>query len=316
MRLPDRADGIAEEDIFGRRRGDFVLQNGESLAQVSGRPVLACDAPASKRHVSELRAGTRPKTAVPPASRTPPSRHALGRRDPKTNANDEDRTIENISRAIDSSRGRLRRSANMSKAFRAVIKSGEGFVRKSELVQATLNSEESKDPSVIILLHPESCDPRNTPAEGMSRTSDESGSADAANTANAIEQASVGFSTSMTAKQCAATLETILRDMSCNVSRYAEDRYGARGIIRLKATKLPDGAGLLDRKIRIMVTIREEDDIRTSVAFRRISGLYSSKDSHLPLCCEIRDRFQREWPAIVEALYIRLPNVRKSDSSM
>lgn len=198
----------------------------------------------------------------------------------------------------------------MSRAFRAVIKSGgEGLVRKSDIIRATLESDESKDPSMIILLDPSSCDPSLPQMEGVSTTSEESCSLETVASGSAVSSASVGFSTSMTAKQCAATLETLLREMNCKVSRCADSEYEMRDVVRLRAMRVPPGGRKTDRKIKILITIREEDHIRTSVSFKRMAGLYSSRDSHIPLCTDIRDRFQREWPAIVEALYIRLPNV-------
>lgn len=217
----------------------------------------------------------------------------------------EEESVQNIAKAIDCSKGRLRKSANMSNAFKAVIKSGEGLVRRSELIQATLNSEQSKDPSIIILLDPDACDASNM-GGGVSDKSEES-SCERGRGKAIDSTCSLGFSTSMTARQCAATLETILRELSCKVVTHCDD-ISSRALIKLRATRLANGGRKLDRKIRLMITIREEDDIRTSVAFRRVSGLYTSRDSHVPLCAEIRERFQKEWPAVVEALYIRLPN--------
>lgn len=197
----------------------------------------------------------------------------------------------------------------MNKAFTSVIKSGDGFLRKSEIIQQTLNSENSKDPSMIILLDPEANDPANIHVEGVSTASEESGSVETMKSVRVVPVQNFGFSTSMTARQCAATLETILRDMACRVCRYSDDTSSKGNTLRLKATRVANGARILDRKVKVMVTVKEEDHIRTSVSFRRIPTMYGSRDAHVPLCNEIRDRFQREWPAVVEALYIRVPNL-------
>lgn len=45
----------------------------------------------------------------------------------------------------------------MSRAFRAAIRSREGLVRKSALIKATLNNDESMDSSMIILPDLDSC---------------------------------------------------------------------------------------------------------------------------------------------------------------
>lgn len=313
-RLPDRTESLAAEDIFGRRRGDIILK-GESMMEAGGKPLFACDTP-PQRDPTPSPCEEDMKGYLKHLNGPSEMNRVNGRDELVSIQDEEEETMKNIEKAIDSSKGRLRNSANMSKAFKAVIKSGEGLVRKSELIQATLNSDESKDPSMIILLDPESCDPSNPHLEGVSTTSEESCSVEAMQNVGIVANRSMGFSTSMTAKQCAATLETILREMACKVSRYEEEEYGARHLIRLKASRQANSGRVVERKIRIMVTIREEDRIRTSVAFRRIAGIYSSRDSHIPLCADIRDRFQREWPAVVEALYIRLPGVPKAHLSM
>lgn len=298
---------------------------------------------------------------------------------------DEEETLRNIAKAIDSSKGRLRNSVNMNKAFQAVIRSGDGLIRRSDLIQATLNSSDSKDASMIILLEPNSygngsngvssgetngrrmnirdentrdvngndddtdvnndnrisndsnnrkchsrdknkhknkCAKRNKSGDtsggilgavkDMRRTNDTS--APSSSCTRRKDEGSVGFSTSMTAKQCAATLETLLREMECKVCRYGEEVDDGRFVIRLRTSRAIgqtgaqlDGRKARDRKVRIIVIVREEDDIRTSVSFKRLGGFHASRDSHIPLCLEIRERFQREWPAVVEALYIRLP---------
>lgn len=303
-RLPDRTHVGGGEDVFGRRRGDFRASRNDvfwrgDLGDLRDTLVSANGAVVEDDNLKgELL-----------------SRYATEHRNNIDDAQleqgeeQEEETITTIAKAIDSSKGKLRRSANMSRAFKAVIKSGEGWVRKSEVIQATMDSDERKDPSMIILLDPSSYDATNPQVERASTTSEESASADTvASNNNTNANASLGFSTSMTPKQCAATLETLLREMSCKVSRYPETDQGPREVLRLRVIRNSHGGRRLDRKTKIMVTVREEDHIRTSVAFRRLPGLYSSRDSHIPLCTDIRDRFQREWPAVVEALYIRLPN--------
>lgn len=374
-RLPDRTGRIAEEDVFGRRRGDFE-KSSESMSTLSCKPALAYqdgeDYSNPPPRIEADRSATIEEIPPPPTSRSKPPladsaihtdlyltsnnvelsspTERSSQSSPPSNALvpvEEEETIRSIAKAIDSSKGRLRKSANMSRAFRAVIRSGDGFVRKSDLIQATLNSTESKDPSMIILLDPEACDSSTQTesnkdgddmgdgdgrdggvdgmegGEGICSTSEESCSGDtltsmgagssAAVAAAATAGATVGFSTSMTAKQCAATLETILREMTCKVNRLGEETEGCRFTIRLRVSRsIREGRKKLERKTRVLVTIREEDRIRTSVSFRRLNGLYSSRESHIPLCKEIRERFQREWPAVVEALYIRLPTVNVS----
>lgn len=262
QRLPDRAGKGGDEDIFGRRRRDFreTWDSGVLAYEVNK------EEPQSSPQVIE----------------------------------ENEETVRSIVKAIDLSKGRLRRSANMSRAFKSVIRSGEGWVRKSELIQATLDSSESKDPSVIILLDPSSVD-----ATKGSTTSEDSIADDKP---GEVSCKAIGFSTSMTAKQCAATLETLLREMMCRVHTIEDSIVSGHRLVRLKVVKIPPNSRRLERKVRVMVIIKEEDQIRTTVSFKRIGGLYSSRDSHLPLCADIRDKFQREWPAVVEALYIRLPN--------
>lgn len=365
-RLPDRLERTAGEDVFGRRRGDLVIQ-GESLARSSGQPVLACQdevgmdskrtlqvqmqqqdkekdklrqlsaQQANKRPISEKIDRPKPlqvRSVSAFGSDTMSKRPPLGgktrfstrggtmreiRRLSDMEGVEEEETMKNIAKAMESSKGRLRKSANMSNAFRAVIRAGDGFVRKSDLIQATLNSGESKDASMIILLEPDCFDGSGTSGtEGISCISDESGSADIVRGGRKLPSlgTGIGFSTSMTAKQCAATLETILREMTCKVVRSSEGMEDGRYVIRLRLCRgFNDIGRMLDRKVRVLVIIREEDRIRTSVSFRRVGGLYASREAHVPLCTEIRDRFQREWPAVVEALYIRLPSMTVSGNT-
>lgn len=233
---------------------------------------------------------------------------------------EEEETMRKIAKELERSKGRLRKSANMSKAFRAVIRSGDGFVRKSDMIQATLNNGESKDASMIILLEPDCMDSNAGSGfvEGVSSTSDESGSGDTTRShgKSTILGNGTGFSTSMTAKQCAATLETILREMACKVMRHSDGIEDGQHMIRLRVWRgSGDNGRRVDRKVRVLVVIREEDRIRTSVSFRRMGGICVGRESHVPLCAEIRDRFQREWPAVVEALYIRLPSMTVSTNS-
>lgn len=320
-RLPDRGHVGGGEDVFGRRRGDFSGSLDSFLdAQKGG--LLAGD----QRHPSSLHALPRGGSGALSRWRRGGGRggggggggggghgRAAALEERKENPAEEDEeTLRHITKAIDSSKGRLRKSANMSRAFKAVIKSGEGWVRKSEIIQATMDSDDSKDPSMIILLDPGSCESGAPPGERVSTTSEESGSVEVlSNQGEVMASAPVGFSTSMTAKQCAATLETLLREMSCKVSRLPDTDRGSKDVVRLRVMRVPPGGRRMERKIKIMVTVREEDHIRTSVSFKRLGGLYSSRDSHIPLCTDIRDRFQREWPAVVEALYIRLPNTNQ-----
>lgn len=305
-RLPDRENSVVMEDVFGRRRGDIPVP--DDLLDTSRPNILACD--------TVDRMDDQDTTLREHDMQGYLRGLATGRQGGSdaeiAEEGQEELAIRNIVRALDSSKGRLRKSANMSRAFRAVVKSGgEGLIRKSDIIRATLESNESKDPSMIILLDPSSCDPSLPQMEGVSTTSEESCSVETVSSSNAVSSTAVGFSTSMTAKQCAATLETLLREMACKVSRCPDTEHGLREVLRLRVMRVPPGGRKMDRKIKIMITIREEDHIRTSVSFKRIAGLYSSRDSHIPLCTDIRDRFQREWPAIVEALYIRLPNVPK-----
>lgn len=353
-RLPDRTERIAGEDVFGRRRGDFIVK-GESMTQARRQAVLACQdqivAVESKRsrHV-QIQQQQREKEklkqlSAQKAAQTSASQHVD---DSTTNdinvsvpdntqngsqihgtdtplkksvrtlsdleGTEEELTMKNIAKAMESSKGRLRKSANMSNAFRAVIRSGDGFVRKSDVVQARLNSGECKDASMIILLEPDCFDGVSRPGgvEGVSSASEESGSGETVGVDSKVSgmMANVGFSTSMTAKQCAATLETISREMSCKVSRHFAGDEDGQYVIRLRVSRCSvDGCRTLERKIRVQIIIREVDRIRTTVSFRRQNGIYVSRESHVPLCTEIRDRFQREWPAVVEALYIRIPAV-------
>eukprot|EP00178_Gracilaria_changii_P023351 TRINITY_DN70726_c0_g1_i1.p1 TRINITY_DN70726_c0_g1~~TRINITY_DN70726_c0_g1_i1.p1 ORF type:complete len:608 (-),score=94.52 TRINITY_DN70726_c0_g1_i1:566-2227(-) len=316
QRLPDRSHPGCDEDVFGRRRRDFSLSSF-SLPAVSSSQVLACDVDqvSSIKHSSKPSSERAMKEQKQHLLDTPIAKADRSSKPPlikeATNDDfDEQEAIRHITRAIDSSKGRLRKSANMSKAFTSVIKSGDGFLRKSELIQQTLNSEDSKDPSMIILLDPESCEPNTIRVEGASSASEESGSVENMKSVHVVPPLNFGFSTSMTARQCAATLETILRDMACRVSRYTEEQNGKNNVVKLKATQVSGGARLLERKVKVLVTVREEDHIRTSVSFRRVATIYGNRDAHFPLCSEIRERFQREWPAVVEALYIRVPNTQ------
>lgn len=225
-RLPDRANSVAGEDVFGRRRGDFV-RDVEMMLATNKEGALACEVDSVARDDETLREKDMKGYL-----------RGLGEKGGRSGEGDEEEdeeaAIRKIAKAIDSSKGRLRKSANMSRAFRAVIRSGEGLVRKSELIKATLNSDESKDPSMIILLDPDSCDPANSQLEGVSSTSDEAGSVDTVSSANAGPGATIGFSTSMTAKQCAATLETLLREMACKVSLYPGTEQEVRKVVRLR----------------------------------------------------------------------------------
>ncbi|CAN8074631.1 unnamed protein product [Agarophyton chilense] len=336
QRLPDRSHSGTEEDVFGRRRRDFSISSC-SLPTVPSSGLLACDVDqtvdrrvnqsvdpraSTIRHSSlksssdSRRAPEQPRFLDTPIVKPDRNHKPPLMKEATTDDFDEQEAIRHITKAIGSSKGRLRKSANMSKAFTAVIRSGDGFLRKSELIQQTLNSEDSKDPSMIILLDPESCEPGSMRPEGASSASEESGSVENMKSVRVAAAPNIGFSTSMTARQCAATLETILRDMACKVSRYTEEDIGKSSTVKLRATRFGGGARLLDRKVKVLVTVREEDNIRTSVSFRRVSTMYGSRDGHFPLCSEIRERFQREWPAVVEALYIRVPHtqvVRSND---
>lgn len=347
-RLPDRTYRMGEEDVFGRRRGDFVY-SGESMADSEGRPVLACydDSEEVSSTAQNFPSQSNCNGVISnPSNRADVNGNDSERshsnlyystdddRDSKNGeTSEEEETLRSIAKAIDSSKGRLGKSANMSKAFRAVIRSGDGFVRKSDVIQATLNSNDSKDASMIILLEPDSYDSFSptpqTEGDQSGTMQKELGSRDPSTYPNgSIRASSLGFSTSMTAKQCAATLETMLREMACKVTRCNGDMESGRCTLRLRVTRAIVGSNAhyeeggrgkrrskIDRKMRVIVTIREEDHIRTSVSFAKLGGLYSSRESHEPLCSEIRDRFQREWPAVVEALYIRLPSTRSITST-
>lgn len=311
-RLPDRTNPIAEEDVFGRRRGDVKAQHDVS-SETSLSSLLATDVIQRRSSPPHLAPPEGVNTVVEPYNARP----ALSERSAETVVGDleKEETIRGIAKAIESSKGRLSRSANMNKAFQAVIESGDGFVSKRQLVENILTTKDPKDPSMVILFEPDSAEHTNQGMDGRKGSnSEDTCSANTATSGTINPNACPGFSTSMTAKQCAATLETILREMACRVTRYTDEEHGARRIIRLKAVHIPIGTKRLDRKVKVMVIIREEDRIRTSVAFKRVNGIYSSRDSHVPLCGEIRRRFQREWPAMVEALYVRFPE--KSISSL
>lgn len=282
-RLPDRERGLGGcevenggRDVFGRRRGDVAWE--ESLERPAANVV-------EEKPVANLEQSN-------PA--------VIGGGAARYLDDEDEETLRHIDRAITDSKGRLRRSANMSKAFRAVIRSGEGLVRRSELIQASVDCDDQKDPSMIILLD----EPQHPVTDLESSNSD----ASQITGDSTSPPATPGFSTSMTARQCAATLETILREMSCRVDRTAVETESSKQV-KLRVVHEQPEARRGDRKIKVMVTVREEDHIRTSVSFKRIHTIYGTgtADAHVPLCEDIRARFQREWPRVVDALYIRLP---------
>lgn len=172
---------------------------------------------------------------------------------------------------MDSSEGRLDKIVKMSKTFRSVIRSGEGFVRRNYDIQATLNGN-SRDASMLILLEPDSYDSFSTTpqTEGVQSTSlsEKSGSVDFISWANGVgPTSSFVFSTSKTPKQIEATLESMLGEMDCKISRRSDEMESGRWTIQLLVTRAIDGSvrygeggkgkgrGKLDRKMPVLVIV-------------------------------------------------------------
>ncbi len=59
--------------------------------------------------------------------------------------------------------------------------------------------------------------------------------------------------------------------------------------------------------MKAVITICEEDKVRTDVYLKKVAGLLPDTAAFLSLSEDIRSRFQREWPRLVDALYMRSP---------
>lgn len=188
-----------------------------------------------------------------------------------------------IERALGETLGKLRGSRNMTRAFQKVVSSEDGSIRRSEVANASIASTEAKE----LLMH-EKTSAKRRPRSDLPF-----------------------FSTTMTTVQCAATLETICREMACRVKRLSPERSGGRdcSVIKLRVVRPgPRFTTSSNRRIRALITIREEDSVRTVVFVRKLPGVIPDYASFLSLSEDIRNRFQREWPRVVDALYVRLPH--------
>lgn len=195
-----------------------------------------------------------------------------------------------IERALADSFGRLRGSKNMTAAFAKVARSRDGTVRRSDvaaLAHAALQPPPGADPKELLVVE-----------KGSSRKK------------TRVEPPT--FSTTMTARQAAATLETICRDMRCKVKRVDEAAAPTPGspgaIVRLRVARSGARFGPPAlRRVRAVIVIAEHDKLRTDVYLRRATGLLPDHAAFATLSDDIRARFQREWPRIVDALYVRVP---------
>lgn len=200
---------------------------------------------------------------------------------------DDEECAGAIERALGESFGRLRGSKNMTAAFAKVARSRDGTVRRSD---------------VAAMAHAALTPPVHDPKELLVV---EKGSR------RKVRVEPPTFSTTMTARQAAATLETICRDMRCKVKRVDETPAvgGTTGAgVRLRVSRAGSRFGPPAlRRVRAIIVITEHDKLRTDVHLRRAAGLIPDHAAFASLSDDIRARFQREWPRIVDALYVRVP---------
>lgn len=105
--------------------------------------------------------------------------------------------------------------------------------------------------------------------------------------------------------------------MACRVKRVplCEDELALAPTIGASHVKLkvsrpgPRFGPPSQRKIKCHIVICEHDKLRTDVYLKRVHGMGIIPDSaaFATLADDIRWRFQREWPRLVDALYVRVP---------
>lgn len=112
------------------------------------------------------------------------------------------------------------------------------------------------------------------------------------------------FCTTMTVREAAATLETICRDMLCEVKRIT-----INNVIKLKVIRPGSRFGHPNtRRAKAYVHIKQYDKLRTDISINRLNNsMFFESASFNSLASDIRWRFQREWPHHVDALYVRVP---------
>lgn len=272
-RFPDR--GGMRPDVFGRRRGD------ESPA-----PALAAELDDCSASMSRL--------GLLATDQTVPDEDAHDDAAGEGEAGEGDHSPLEASRALEralgESWGRLHGSRNMTAAFARVARSPDGAVRRA----AVADPDFEPNPKELLRMQEKAGRRRSAPA---------------------IASEPPAFSTTMTARQAAATLETICREMACKVKRLFEDEVNG-SVITLRVTRPGPRFGRQElRRVRAIVCISEASAVRTDVRFRRVAAveiirappLRSEAPGFARLTGDIRTRFQREWPRLVDALYVRTP---------
>lgn len=219
--------------------------------------------------------------------------------------------------------GPLATSLNMNKALDKTLRSKDGLVKRKDKfghgyrqplidkkqMAAAVNSLKPKTSSRDIKTH-------------LSLTKSSKFLSNMNNNSNnnhhhsTIQPAVPTFSTTMSAKQAAATLETTCRDMSCRVKRVPNDEdtlslsAGLGTKVKLKISRPGPRFGAPNqRRVKAYIIIHEHDKLRTDVYLNKIPVQFGISDhaAFNALTDDIRWRFQREWPRLVDALYIRAP---------
>ncbi len=117
------------------------------------------------------------------------------------------------------------------------------------------------------------------------------------------------FPTTMTSREAAAILETMCRDMLCEVKRISTGTACPNSLIKLKVCRPGRLWGPANtRRAKAYIWIQEYDPLRTDIYISRTnSALFFESSGFDSLANDIRWRFQREWPCDVDSLYIRVP---------
>lgn len=122
---------------------------------------------------------------------------------------------------------------------------------------------------------------------------------------NSSESDYSNFSTTMTVREAASILETLCREILCDVKRIDS----TWNCVKLKVIRPGPRWGLpSSRRAKACIIIRERDKLITDISISCLSGLKCfEKSSSISLSNDIKWRFQREWPIYVDSLYARVP---------
>ena len=96
------------------------------------------------------------------------------------------------------------------------------------------------------------------------------------------------FSTTMTARQAAATLETICQGMGCTVKRIDERSTHGVSVVKLRVTRAGARIGCRTlRSVRAHIVLAEHGTMRTDVYLRKRRGLFSDRSAFVTLSHDI-----------------------------